>query len=73
MKYKFLIYVNVMNRNFDKLCEIMMKDSNEFHSICLDTFPPVHYLSDDSYKIIDIIHLLNDKNSKTIVYNIDIL
>lgn len=53
-------------KNFEKLCEITMKDSNEFHSTCLDSYPPIHYLSNDSYKIIDIIHIINEYYEKTI-------
>ena len=35
------------------------QDSNQFHAVCLDTYPPIFYLNDTSKKIIDICHKLN--------------
>ncbi|ETO23717.1 diphosphomevalonate decarboxylase [Reticulomyxa filosa] len=49
------------DRDFDLLCEVMMKDSNQLHSVCLDSWPPIHYLNDTSFRIIDLVHLINDK------------
>ena len=37
-----------------------MKDSSEFHAICLDTFPPIFYLNDTSKIVIKVCHFIND-------------
>lgn len=36
-----------------------MKDSNQFHATCLDTFPPVFYLNDISKTIISFVTAYN--------------
>ena len=36
-----------------------MMDSNQFHAVCLDTFPPIHYLNDTSRCIQAMVHGLN--------------
>lgn len=36
-----------------------MQDSNQFHAICLDTFPPAKYMNDISFQIVDVIHSYN--------------
>eukprot|EP01083_Nonionella_stella_P003366 9592_1 len=50
----------IKERNFDELAYITMNDSNEFHAICLDTFPPIFYLNDTSRMIIKLCHVMND-------------
>jgi diphosphomevalonate decarboxylase len=37
-------------------CRIVMQDAMSFHALCLDTFPPLHYLNDTSFRIIDLVH-----------------
>lgn len=37
-----------------------MKDSNQFHAVCLDTYPPCVYLNDVSHSVIDIVHKYNN-------------
>eukprot|EP01084_Bolivina_argentea_P055972 102511_1 len=50
----------IKQRNFDQFAYISMKDSSEFHAICLDTFPPIFYLNDTSRAVIKLCHLMND-------------
>jgi diphosphomevalonate decarboxylase len=45
----------IANRDFDKLAEIAMRDSNNFHACCLDTDPPIFYLNDVSRAIIALV------------------
>lgn len=41
---------------------ICMQDSNQFHAVCLDTYPPIFYMNDTSKAIIRLVHALNDFN-----------
>ena len=36
-----------------------MRDSNQFHATCLDSFPPIFYLSDVSRTVIAAVHTIN--------------
>lgn len=45
-----------------------MKDSNQFHAICLDTYPPCVYMNDVSHSIADLVHNINKAAGKNIVY-----
>ena len=44
--------------------KLMMEESNEFHSICLGSNPPIRYLNEFSFGIIDIVNKINEKNIK---------
>jgi len=50
----------ILAKNFQQLAEIIMKDSNQFHATCLDTFPPIFYLNETSKKIIHLITKYNE-------------
>ncbi|KAJ3362211.1 diphosphomevalonate decarboxylase [Allomyces arbusculus] len=45
----------ILRKDFDKFAETTMMDSNQFHAICLDTFPPIFYLNDVSRAIIQLV------------------
>ncbi|XP_039962112.1 diphosphomevalonate decarboxylase [Bactrocera tryoni] len=49
----------IKNHDFPKLAEITMRDSNQFHAIALDTFPPCAYMNDVSHAIVDFVHAFN--------------
>ena len=36
-----------------------IQDSNQFHAVCLDTYPPIFYMNDTSKAIIRLVHALN--------------
>lgn len=60
------------SRNFAALAEVTMKDSNQLHAICLDTFPPIHYLQEASFGLIDFVHAFNDCVGETkLAYTFD--
>lgn len=47
-------------KDFNKFAEITMKDSNQFHAIALDTFPPCVYMNDVSHAISTFVHDFNE-------------
>ena len=49
----------ILAKDFDSFAEITMMDSNEFHAVCLDTYPPIFYLNDISRAIIRLITAYN--------------
>lgn len=57
----------INEKNFPVFADLTMKDSNSFHSVCLDSFPPIFYLNDTSKKIIKLVHKINEVEGKTIV------
>lgn len=49
----------VDEKNFPMLANVIMKESNQLHSICLDTFPPLHYITDASRIIMQLLSLIH--------------
>ncbi|CAG8513859.1 12770_t:CDS:2 [Ambispora leptoticha] len=52
-------------RDFKKFAEITMRDSNQFHAVCMDTFPPIFYMNDVSRAIIRLITEYNNSGDGT--------
>ncbi|KAJ1834819.1 diphosphomevalonate decarboxylase [Coemansia sp. RSA 2711] len=46
-------------RDFAAFAEITMQDSNQFHAVCLDTYPPISYMNDTSRAIASLVHAFN--------------
>ncbi len=46
-------------RDFETFGRITMQDSNQFHAVCLDTYPPIFYMNDISKSIIRLVHVIN--------------
>jgi diphosphomevalonate decarboxylase len=59
----------IREKDFDKFAEITMIDSNQFHSVCLDTYPPIFYLNDISKAIIKLITAYNNLYLKKVSSN----
>ncbi|XP_044516467.1 diphosphomevalonate decarboxylase [Gracilinanus agilis] len=62
----------IKERDFEGFGQLTMKDSNQFHATCLDTFPPICYLNDTSRQIISLVHCFNAYYGKTkVAYTFD--
>eukprot|EP00966_Prymnesium_polylepis_P202613 4694040-Prymnesium_polylepis.1 len=46
-------------KDFAAFAQLAMQDSNQFHSTCLDTYPPIFYLNDVSRAVIQFVHAFN--------------
>jgi diphosphomevalonate decarboxylase len=55
----------ITGKDFETFADITMKDSNQFHAVCLDTFPPNVYMNDTSHTIVNLIHAYNSASGKT--------
>lgn len=67
-----LMKKSILNKDFENFGLLTMKDSNSFHSVCLDSYPPIFYLNDTSKLIIELVHELNNKHQKIIcAYSFD--
>lgn len=49
-----------LERDFETFGRITMQDSNQFHAICLDTYPPIFYMNDTSKMIIRLCSIINE-------------
>ena len=56
----------IREKDFSTFAEITMKDSNQFHAVCLDTLPPIFYLNDTSRGIIRLVEELNRVAGKSV-------
>ncbi|RKP00897.1 hypothetical protein CXG81DRAFT_7108, partial [Caulochytrium protostelioides] len=54
-------------RDFEAFAQLTMRESNQFHATCLDTQPPIHYLVDTSFRIIDFVHAFNAHAGEAVV------
>lgn len=49
----------IQEKDYDAFAELTMIDSNQFHAVCLDTFPPITYLNDVSRAVIHLVTAYN--------------
>ncbi|NXP65670.1 MVD1 decarboxylase, partial [Chloropsis cyanopogon] len=63
---------HIRDRDFEGFGQLAMRDSNQFHATCLDTFPPIFYLTDLSRHIIALAHRYNAHHGHTkVAYTFD--
>ncbi|KAI1235613.1 Diphosphomevalonate decarboxylase [Lamprotornis superbus] len=63
---------HIQERDFEGFGQLAMRDSNQFHATCLDTFPPIFYLTDLSRQIIALAHRYNAHHGHTkVAYTFD--
>lgn len=53
-------------KDFDKMAEITMKDSNSMHATMMDSWPPIIYLDDRSIAVINAVHDLNASEGRNV-------
>ncbi|KAL6263625.1 hypothetical protein P5V15_006412 [Pogonomyrmex californicus] len=62
----------IIEKDFKSFAELTMKDSNQFHAVCLDTYPPCIYMNSISNAIMSLIHSYNDAvNDVKVAYTYD--
>ncbi|XP_058296428.1 diphosphomevalonate decarboxylase isoform X4 [Hylobates moloch] len=62
----------IQEQDFPSFAQLTMKDSNQFHATCLDTFPPISYLNAVSWRIIHLVHRFNAHHGDTkVAYTFD--
>lgn len=49
----------IRNRDFVTFATVTMRESNSFHAVCLDSWPPIHYLNDVSRAAMKIVEEIN--------------
>ncbi|ELU01936.1 hypothetical protein CAPTEDRAFT_176844 [Capitella teleta] len=57
----------IQKKDFESFADLTMKDSNQFHSVCLDTYPPISYMTDISHKIVRMVHAINAHFKKSVL------
>ncbi|KAL0265674.1 UNVERIFIED_CONTAM: hypothetical protein PYX00_011388 [Menopon gallinae] len=60
----------VQERNFEALALLAMRESNEMHAVCLDSWPPIMYLNDESFRVIDLCLKYNEDGVR-VAYTFD--
>ncbi|RMZ88346.1 hypothetical protein DV736_g4418, partial [Chaetothyriales sp. CBS 134916] len=56
----------ILDRDFETFARVTMQDSNSFHAICLDSWPPILYLTDVSRAAINAVEKINAKAGRLI-------
>ena len=53
-------------KDFNNFAEVIMKDSNNFHACCRDSYPSINYLNEESDFLMKCVFTLNQINKKNI-------
>ena len=56
----------IQAKDFSKFAQVTMQDSNSFHAVCLDSWPPVQYLNDVSRAAMSAVETANNKAGELI-------
>lgn len=57
---------HIRARDFESFGKATMRDSNQFHAVCCDTYPPIFYMNETSQRIIHVVHAINKHFNKII-------
>lgn len=67
-----LVKESVAAKDFSNFAELVMKESNQLHAVCADTYPPLFYLSDASCHLIELVHAFNEfHDQRKVAYTFD--
>ncbi|KAJ9657592.1 diphosphomevalonate decarboxylase [Neophaeococcomyces mojaviensis] len=56
----------IQAKDFPTFANITMMDSNSFHAVCLDSWPPIHYLNDVSRAAMNAVETINRRAGEPI-------
>ncbi|KAK6036776.1 GHMP kinase protein [Cooperia oncophora] len=59
------------SHDFPEFGRIVMADSNQLHAVCMDSFPPLKYLSDASWHVIRTVNEFNAESGIRAAYTFD--
>lgn len=54
----------ISQKDFDTFAEMTMRESNELHGILMETYPPIRYICDKGFQVIQMCHKLNVGGTK---------
>ncbi|WUR03564.1 diphosphomevalonate decarboxylase (MVD) [Vairimorpha necatrix] len=66
----FLCQEYIKTRDHQSLFKLIMRESNEIHAIMFESYPPIRYISDKGYEIMERIHDFN-KDEVKMAYTFD--
>merc|ERR1719150_1617810 len=50
----------IREKDFDTFASLTMRDSDNMHAVCLDTYPPCVYMNDVSHAAVSLVHKINE-------------
>ena len=56
----------IEEKDFERLAEITMADSNNMHATMLDSWPPIKYMNEKSWRVVDAVHEMNSRYGKSV-------
>ncbi|KAG5860040.1 mevalonate pyrophosphate decarboxylase [Encephalitozoon hellem] len=60
----------ISQKDFSAFAYLTMRESNELHGILMETYPPIRYIRDDGFQIIEMCHELN-RDGMRVAYTFD--
>ncbi|KAI3633242.1 hypothetical protein MIR68_008780 [Amoeboaphelidium protococcarum] len=57
----------IFAKDFATFAHLTMQDSNSFHAVCMDTYPPIFYLNDTSKQVIAWVHKFNQAAGRMVL------
>lgn len=56
----------ILDKDFETFAELTMRDSNQFHAVCLDSYPPIFYMNDVSHAAIRVVEEINKQAGRLV-------